>query len=343
MTNKQKRYTAKEIMRVLRLHLTDNLPVAEICNDFGLNRNVFYHWKEQFFENRAAALLVLERLRETCELKPETHLDKQRHQIVGLDPSSLKKICDRFAEDRLLTDTSHTNRRNNRSVRLPLQTLADSDFQSLSESARKELMDTLQDVLVGSLEGYYTLERIHFDFDPAKPSRAIIAEILTHAQHREQSGPVALHLVGAKLAVRFPHLTISNLSFGAAANQAGRQGDFHIRDTAFHVTVAPAKTHIARCAENIRQGVAPWLLVNDSNLEKVRHVLEYENLHERVTAESVESFVGQNLSELAEFSLSNFTHRLSDLLAEYNRRVAEVETNQSLLLDIPAALKSQQE
>jgi len=290
----------------------------------------------------AAALVVLERLRETCDLTLKAHLAEGGAQIAGLNLSSLRKILERFGEARQFpSEGGRTNRGNNRTVQLLLQALADSGFQNLSESARKQMIDSLQEVLVTSLAGYYTLERVHFDFDPAKSSRTIIADILAYAQQRNQSGPVAQHLVGAKLAVRFPHFTISNFPFSAADEQAGRQGDFHVGNTAFHVTVAPSMGHIDRCAENVRQGLASWLLVNESKLTAARALLENENLHERVAAESVESFVGQNLSELAEFSLSNFTHRLSVLLAEYNRRVAEVETDQSLLLDIPAALKSQ--
>ncbi len=55
MTNKRKRFTAEEKVRLLRLHLVEKQPVSDICEKHGLNPNVFYSWQKLFFENGAAA------------------------------------------------------------------------------------------------------------------------------------------------------------------------------------------------------------------------------------------------------------------------------------------------
>ena len=55
MTKKRKRFTAEEKVRLLRLHLLEKVPVSDLCDEYGVNPNMFYRWQKQFFENGAAA------------------------------------------------------------------------------------------------------------------------------------------------------------------------------------------------------------------------------------------------------------------------------------------------
>jgi transposase len=55
MSNRRKKYSAQEKVRLLRLHLIEKEPVSDICDRHGLNPNVFYRWQKVFFENGAAA------------------------------------------------------------------------------------------------------------------------------------------------------------------------------------------------------------------------------------------------------------------------------------------------
>jgi hypothetical protein len=57
-----------------------------------------------------------------------------------------------------------------------------------------------------------------------------------------------------------------------------------------------------------------------------------------VTVESIESFVAQNLDEISGFSPSKATH-LRNLIEMYNMRVRAVETDASLQIYLPGALK----
>jgi transposase-like protein len=40
---------------LLRLHLVEKVPVSDVCDQHGLNPNVFYRWQQQFFENGSTA------------------------------------------------------------------------------------------------------------------------------------------------------------------------------------------------------------------------------------------------------------------------------------------------
>jgi transposase-like protein len=55
MANKRKKFSPEEKVRLLRLHLVEKVPVSDVCDQHGLNPNVFYRWQQQFFENGSAA------------------------------------------------------------------------------------------------------------------------------------------------------------------------------------------------------------------------------------------------------------------------------------------------
>lgn len=55
MSNKYKKFSSEEKVRIIRLHLVEKRPISDICDEIGLNPNVFYSWQKQFFENGAAA------------------------------------------------------------------------------------------------------------------------------------------------------------------------------------------------------------------------------------------------------------------------------------------------
>jgi transposase-like protein len=55
MSRKRKNYTPEEKVAILRRHLLEKVPVSDLCDELGLNPNVFYGWQKQLFENGGAA------------------------------------------------------------------------------------------------------------------------------------------------------------------------------------------------------------------------------------------------------------------------------------------------
>ena len=55
MKIKRKRFLAEEKVRLLRLHLLEKRLVSDLCDEYGVNPNIFYRWQKQFFENGVAA------------------------------------------------------------------------------------------------------------------------------------------------------------------------------------------------------------------------------------------------------------------------------------------------
>jgi len=176
---------------------------------------------------------------------------------------------------------------------------------------------------------------LEVDIDLDKPGASIIADILGLADERNVAGAVAQHLVGAKLALRYSNKSIENYSYTTADRQLGRPGDFVVGDTAFHITVAPMEALMGKCAANIKDGYRVVLLVSESKLAAARHMAELAKLERRIGVYPIEQFVGQNVEEIGEFGKAALAANMRRLLEKYNERVAEKETDRSLLIRIP--------
>jgi hypothetical protein len=161
--------------------------------------------------------------------------------------------------------------------------------------------------------------------------------LLSAARDTGKEGPVAQHLVGAKLQLRFPDIAVGNESYSTADEQLGRPGDFYIGDTAFHVTVAPMIGVYEKCKHNLENGYRVFLLVPERAVTGARQNAELMGPG-RIAVESIESFVGQNIEELSYFSRDKLKNGFRRLLETYNDRVDAAETDKSMLVEIPRNL-----
>jgi len=97
-------------------------------------------------------------------------------------------------------------------------------------------------------------------------------------------------------------------------------------------------TFYDRCKKNVEQGLRAYLLVPDDHVQSARRRAKDE-VPGGVAVESIESFVGQNLEEMATFSQTDLRASLYKLLVVYNQRVEAVEVDKSLMIDIPPNLQ----
>jgi transposase-like protein len=86
MANKRKKFSSEEKVRLLRLHLVEKVPVSDICDQHGLNPNVFYRWQQQFFENGSAAFEKAGKGRNDSQSKKLLEkVDKLQAKLAGKD------------------------------------------------------------------------------------------------------------------------------------------------------------------------------------------------------------------------------------------------------------------
>lgn len=287
----------------------------------------------------AIGLFVLERARAIFPLSESDYLT-EKNQVAGAGQSQLKRILARYGEERrFLAEGGRTTRSSVVAAQdLVMRLNALEPLQSASHEDRALVFDSLQRWLVARIQDYFNSQRIEIEIDVARPGSLLVADLLVAASKRKVAGAVAQHLVGAKLALRFPDVEIENYSYTTADQQLGRHGDFLVGDTVFHVTVHPSPGHAEKCERNLRAGFRAALLVPESLLEPARYLASQANVGERVWVASIESFVGQNVEEISSFGKRSFPMTMRSLLELYNQRVSSVETDRSLLIDIPSNL-----
>lgn len=284
----------------------------------------------------AGALVVLDRLKTDFNLDIEEHTAAGGSQIKGASGEAIRKLLADFGETRpFVSEGGRTNRGLRGDIKSLLDTLRAAEWDEINDDEHTEVLTAMQEELVDAVRGFHSRQRLRIGFDPNKSTWQLVQELLTAAAETGKGGPVAQYLVGAKLQLRFPDLVISNDTYSTADVQLGRQGDFLIGDTAFHVTVAPMPKLFTKCQANIRAGYRPFLIVSDAQVLGARQLVQSFDLAGRVPVESLESFIAQNLEELSGFARDQRAAAFRRLLDLYNRRVDAVEIDKSMLIDIP--------
>ena len=287
----------------------------------------------------AAALVVLERLQGDYDLEIAVHRAPGGSQVRGVSGTAVSRILGEFGETRrFLREGGRTNRGALGAVAKLLDSLSAADLDSLDPNVRNSILVRLQQELVEKVREFHSRQRLSIVYDPAMSTRQSIAVLLDVARDQGREGPVAQYLVGAKLQVRYPDLMIRNETFSTADTQLGESGDFTVGDTAFHVTVAPMGAIFDKCRANLDQGLRAYLLVPERVLLGARQNAD-GLVAGRVGVESVESFVAQNVDELAGFSIQGAQLEFGKLLSTYNMRVDAIEFDKSMLVEIPQNLQ----
>jgi hypothetical protein len=284
----------------------------------------------------AAALVVLERLQSDFVLNLSAHqTTRGKMQIAGLSATAVGIILAKFGETReFLREAGRTNRGVPGDIGRMLKTIKEIHLDQLSLKDRNAVLREFQKFLTDRVRDFHNRQKIQVTYDQSLSSWQFVNAMLKAASETGKEGQVAQYLVGAKLELRYPDIIIENYSSSTADQQLGRHGDFQVNDTIFHVTVSPMPAIYDKCRANINAGFRVYLLVPDRNLPLAKGNAEM-HLAGKIFVESIESFVGQNVEELSQFSRQRIITEFRKLLDIYNRRVNSVELDKSLLITIP--------
>ena len=283
-----------------------------------------------------AGLAVLERMHVSFPLDKEDYVTPGNQ--VKTSGSLIRSILEKYGEERRFTsEGGRTTRGTVPAAEGLVERLNGIEpLADLSDEERCQVIDRLQLWLVERVKDYFGRQRIEVEVNLNRPSPHIVGELLKAAGLK--AGAVAQHLVGAKLAVRYPDLDVENFSYTTADQQLGRPGDFVVGDTAFHVTVSPMPDVLDKCKGNLRDGYRSLLLVPASRMQAARQMAELIDAQDDIGIMAIESFVGQNIEELGGFGKTNLAKNFRALLEKYNERVENIETDRSLLIQLPANL-----
>ena len=51
----RKQFTPEQKVAMVRRHLIENVPVSNLCDEFGIHATQYYNWQKQLFENAEGA------------------------------------------------------------------------------------------------------------------------------------------------------------------------------------------------------------------------------------------------------------------------------------------------
>ena len=279
----------------------------------------------------AVGLVVLDQLLRQCPIEEEALFSKGG-ELKG-SRSGLSGVFRRYGiPPRFLKEA--TTRQAHQDARILAEELKYGKIlNKLSASAReRELRDGIA-LLVSRANEWLSKQPIKVNCDRQLSPLVWVGSILERAKGRS-GGVVEQHLIGAKLQERYPELKVPNYPGHAGDVQTKRSSDFPLLKVDYHVTATDGKEAIARCRENVESGTHPVLLVPKRHVTKAQVYAEIAGISDRVSVMSIEDFITQNIIEIATQENEEFFVTLKRIIDEYNRRLAEVETDMSLKIEL---------
>jgi hypothetical protein len=281
-----------------------------------------------------AALALLERLRQHPSLSLADHMASKASP--GLESH---ETFGNLAHKRLNLEPINKNH-GRRSSELRnwgpelLDILKSAGFTEASSDTRSSLIDAAQSVFASYLRRILEQEPLEVRVR-GRSAEAIIHEVLKQAEEKGKSGDVAQYLVGAKLALRFkrdiPVYPANKADRKSRSDREARLGDFEIENAVIEVAIGlPDEKHVTQVIEALEDTDSEvWLLTREDRVPMWKNELGASDGLDirRVVITSVEAFVGQNITELGEFSTKGKLSHLQALFDLYNTRwVSQVGT-----------------
>jgi hypothetical protein len=276
------------------------------------------------------ALALLERLRKFPTLNLDDHLASKGSS--GLEGH---ETYGHLAHKRLKLEPLNKNH-GRRSSNLQdwgqnlLDILKSNGFVKASPDAQTALIDNAQQAFAVHLRNILEQDPLTVRIR-GRSAEAVIRDVLKQAEDKGKAGEVAQYLVGAKLALRFkremPVYPANKADRKSYSDRDARLGDFELENAVIEVAVGlPDDKHIAQVAEALEDSDAEvWLLTRTDRVATWKNELSDSDGVDvrRVVVTSVEAFVGQNVTELGDFSAKGKQTQLEALFNLYNSRWIE--------------------
>jgi hypothetical protein len=145
---------------------------------------------------------------------------------------------------------------------------------------------------------------------------------LLHAVENRSNGRVEQALVGAKLQLRHPREAVSAQPTFAGDAQTGRECDFAVGNTRVIVSVSPKNSHFDSAVYFAKERKNVFLVVSDESFNAARRRIAAAKALGLVRVLTVQDYVAGNMAEIADERRITPQEMCVDLVAEYNKRIA---------------------
>ncbi|MBX3054339.1 MAG: DUF4928 family protein [Caldilineaceae bacterium] len=279
----------------------------------------------------AIGIVVLDHLRRACPVSRDEVIS-QGGEVSGAR-SGLGKILEAYGIPSGYLKEVTTRQGHQDGQRLFDQFEWGHLLADLAEDDRESLLQSLVSELRKIADEWLKRQNLKLDIDRRQSPATWVNAIVENAKGRS-GGVVEQQLVGAKLAKRFKDINIANHPAHAGDRQTERAGDFAISQLAYHVTASPSRNVLQRCAQNIKAGLHPILVVPEEQRNRAQILAQDEGIHKEMAIISIEDFVAFNIIELATEENKDFFSVLQEIVEIYNSRLTEVETDLSLRIEV---------
>jgi hypothetical protein len=279
----------------------------------------------------AMGIVVLDHLRQSCPVSRDDVISKGG-EVSGAR-SGLGTILETYNIPSSYLKEVTTRQGHQDGQRLFEQFEWGERLTNLAEDEREEILRELIQIFKNLANEWLKRQNLKLDIDRRQAPTTWINVIVENAKGRS-GGVVEQQLVGAKLARRFKGIEIPNHPAHAGDKQTERSGDFAISQLVYHVTSAPSRDVLQKCLRNIKVGLYPILIIPRNQETKARILAQDEGIDQNLTIITIEDFVAMNIIELATEESKDFFSVLKEIVEIYNKRLAEVETDLSLRIEV---------
>lgn len=260
-------------------------------------------------------------------------------QVLGLGKGAVQTVLERHGITRVLAqEGGRTSRNSLKNMRAYVDFL--NELHGQLQPRRTVDLAAVENFWIERVHAFFAAKPFRIKVDPALGLRKVVRDVVAEAAERQKSsqgvqyvGAVLQHLVGAKLDCALGKGQIAHHGFSTADAPGARAGDFLIEDVAIHVTTAPGEAVIARCRENLDDGLRPMLVTLQRGLTVAEALADNAGLFDRIDIFEIEQFVALNLYEWAKFGAMGRRASVLKLLERYNELIDEHETDPSLKIE----------
>jgi len=263
-------------------------------------------------------------------------LSKNGGQVRGLGKSSVQAILKDYGITRTLAqEAGRTSRGSVPLMKTYILWLNDLHAQQLLD------LNAIEQWWVDRVRDYFASMPLKMKYDDSKSIQALFTDLFQQVRHREEKergatflGTVLQHLVGAKLEIALPEVSIEHFGASVADHSTKRVGDFRIDRTVIHVTTMPSESLIEKCCDNLNANLAPVIITLSDRTAVAKANAEMKNVDDRIEVFAAEQFLATNLHELSAFQVTQREETLQELIKRYNNLIDSYETDPGLKIQL---------
>lgn len=289
------------------------------------------------------ALIVTQHARNKgLPLNKNALLTESGGQVLGLGKDAVQTVLKRHGITRVLAKEGGRTSRGSIGNMREYADFLNAWAQAHPAQSVAEIASEAENFWIACTREFFAAKPFRLKRDDARSLRMLVRDVMTQAQERQRdmpgmqyAGAVLQHLVGAKLDCALGEGSLEHNSFSTSDEQTGRAGDFFIGgNVALHVTVTPGEAVIARCQQNLHDGLRPVVVTTARGVVVAEGLAENKGLGERIDVFEIEQFIALNLYELGKFTPQGRHDAVVDVVRRYNEIVQAIETDPSLQIEL---------